>query len=207
MNSMSEQATAFPLHWPLGWKRTEYRQSARFRTGKEPISIYRAMQRLQYELDRLGAERTLLSTNVETRLDGTPRSDRREPNDPGAAIYFVLSGRKTVMACDKWFRVADNIAALAAHIECLRGIDRYGVGSLEQAFRGYQQLEDFTQGVPWRRVLGFKDDQSVTLEMVEARFRELAKQHHPDTAGGDHLQMSQITEAIADARKELRKAA
>ena len=111
------------------------------------------------------------------------------------------------MACDKWLEVRDNIGAIAKHIDALRGIDRWGVGSLEQAFRGYQQLEDFTQGVPWRRVLGFKDDQDVTLEMAEARFKELAKKHHPDMAGGDHLQMAQIGEAIAEARAQLKRAA
>ena len=42
----------------------------------------------------------------------------------------------------------DNIAALAAHIRAIRSVENYGVGTLEQAFRGYQSLEDFTQGVP-----------------------------------------------------------
>jgi hypothetical protein len=33
--------------------------------------------------------------------------------------------------------VADNIAAIAAHIDAIRRQDRYGVGTLDQAFAGY----------------------------------------------------------------------
>jgi hypothetical protein len=55
-------------------------------------------------------------------------------------VYFKLHGKDRVLACDKWDRVADNIAAIAAHIDAIRRQDRYGVGTIDQAFAGYSAL-------------------------------------------------------------------
>ncbi len=205
--------TAFPLSWPMGWKRTTFRSRARFSTGKDAsytdssgkyvrrtiqreASVNDAINRLQGECDRLGASRVVLSTNVELRFDGLPRSNQKEPIDPGAACYFTLNRRKTVLACDKWDRVADNIIAIAKHIEALRGQDRWGVGNLEQAFRGYQALPDPTAPFNWREILG-----DVSLLEAESIFRERAKRTHPDV-GGSPIQMAQLNVAIAAARAE-----
>ncbi|WP_197535667.1 J domain-containing protein [Sphingobium sp. SYK-6] len=121
-----------------------------------------------------------LSTNLETRLDGNPRSGQPEPQDPGAAVYFRLQGKDTVLACDKWDRVADNIAAIAKHIEALRGMDRWGVGTAAQAFAGYQALPAPEQ---WWQVLGVPV--SATREQINAAYRSLAMKAHPDQGGSD----------------------
>ncbi len=203
-----ETAQRYPLSWPMGWKRTNAvdRERANFgkaqswlgpeqsdgkrqkMSRKAPLSTVDATKRLQGELDRLGAVKAILSTNVELRMDGTPRADRRDPFDVGAAVYFELLSKPLCLACDKWQRVADNIAALAQHIDALRRIERYGVGRLEQAFAGYAQLpaKGETQGGDWRAELDFKPgDTPITLEVVEARYRALLKQRHPDQ-GGSH---------------------
>src|SRR5690606_37528542 len=129
-----------------------------------------ANQRLQAELDRLRAKSVILSTNVELRLDGMPRSDRSPPADPGVALYLRLNGRDTVLACDKWDRVADNIVAIAKHIEALRGQDRWGVGTLEQAFAGYQALPAPEQ---WWQVLGISEH--ATADQINAAWRDKAR--------------------------------
>lgn len=186
---MSE--TAYPLSWPDAQKRTAAyrRERARFATRArvdgatwrrtQEISVAQATKRLQLELERLGAQRVILSSNIELRLNGLPRSNQRDPDDPGVAVYFEWRKRKTVFACDRWDRVADNIAAIAAHIDCLRGIERYGVGDLEQAFRGYQALPapDFIHN--WREVLG----DCTTREEAEAKFKARAMVCHPDQGG------------------------
>ena len=78
------------------------------------------------------------------------------------------------------------MAAIAAHVECIRGIDRYGVGSIEQAFAGYDALPAPGAAKPWWQVLGFKPDEidrrsPTARAAIEVRFRELAKQYPPDT--------------------------
>jgi hypothetical protein len=210
---MTSSAERYPLTWPAGWKRTPARQRGRAQfgriarelregvsryAGKRRLSVSDALERLQAELDRLGAANGLVSTNVALRLDGRPRSDRGEPADPGAAVYFQLEGKPRCLACDRWDRVADNIGAIAAHIEALRGIDRYGVGTLDQAFTGYTALAPTE--FDWWIVLGVKQD--ATLDQVEEAFRRLAKEHHPDV-GGSHAEMSKLTAAREAARAAL----
>lgn len=180
-----------PLSWPTGWPRTasHQRADAAFRSNDRILTVAVAIDRLQCELDRLRARDYILSTNVELRLDGMPRSGQAEPSDPGAAIYFKLNGKDTVLACDKWKRVADNIAALAKHIEALRGMDRWGVGSIAQAFAGYQALPAPEQ---WWQVLGV--GQHAPRAQIQEAYRELARAAHPDQ-GGSTAAMARLNAA------------
>jgi hypothetical protein len=200
-----EAIPRYPLAWPAGWVRTlpGRRTRASFSTKHSTdrrLSVYTAVQRLEAELDRLGARSPVLSTNVELRLDGRPRSDN-EPRDPGAAVYFQFKGRATVLACDRYNRVADNIAAIAAHIDALRRIDRYGVGTLEQALAGYKALPADT-AADWRTVFGFAGGSSPTRDQVEDAFRRLARERHPDHGGSDDA-MQHLNRAREFAVQEL----
>lgn len=179
----------YPLSWPTGWPRisANLRRTAPFNkkvsNGRyeetKPLSVADATDRLQRELDLLRAKNVVLSTNMELRLDGRPRSDRAAPTDPGAAVYFIIAGKATSLACDKWDRVADNIAAIAKHIEALRGMDRWGVGSIAQAFAGYQALPNRD---PWWTVLDVPEGTS-DRAVVEVAYRSKAKTAHPDQGG------------------------
>lgn len=162
-----------------------------------------AIGRLAEELRRLGvhSDDWLISSNVRVRLDGMPRSDQGEPSDPGVAVYFRLKKQDRVLACDRWHRVADNLAAVAAHIECIRGIERYGVGSIEQAFAGYNALP--AKGQTWRSTLGFAPDQAVTRDDIDRAFKMRARGAHPDSPGGSHDAMTALAEAKADALREI----
>jgi hypothetical protein len=211
---MSEQR--FPLMWPTGWKRTPYgqRQRADFSKTKnevrrdasgQAVNVKRtgrieagdAAVKLEDQLDRLGAERAVLSTNVEMRMDGRPKSGRLEPGDPGAACYFTFNGKRTVLACDKWDRTADNIAAIANHIDALRRIDRYGVGTMEQAFAGYVALPHVA-GIDWWLELGVGPD--ATPDQIDAAYKAKARTLHPD-AGGSADAMTKLNVARDAARK------
>jgi len=225
--------TAYPLYWPRGRKRTpslQRQDNAPFSVGEsydakikqwdtaagqsveknvirrrtKAVSIPIAVDRLEDQLQRLEAQAAVLSTNLELRLNGQPRSGQRDPEDSGAAVYFTLNKKRLVLACDKWLRVADNIAALAAHIRSLRSMENYGVGTTEQAFEGYRSLEDWSSGLmPWKRVLGFADDSRPSLAEVEAKWKARMKEVHPDMSGQSGLQATQLNQAIAQARAEL----
>lgn len=165
--------------------------------GKKALNSGESMDRLERELDAMGAKNIVLSTNLELNLRGMPRGDRGEPGDPGAAVYFELKGKTIAMACDKWNRVADNIAAIAKHIEALRGQDRWGVGTLDRAFTGYEALPAPEQ---WWNVLGLKRD--ATLAQVEEAYRLGAKMAHPDRGGSDAA-MARINGAYENAKRDL----
>jgi hypothetical protein len=174
---MIAEATRYPLSWPTGWPRSTRRYRAAFKHHGGPVSVAVAIGRLQSEIDRLDAKSPILSTNLQPRLDGLPYSNQPEPGDRGVACYFQLKNQPRVLACDRWDRVADNIVAIAQHIDALRRIDRYGVGSLEQAFAGYKALA--ANASPWWEVLEFKERPNA-WNPVEARWRELAVKYHPD---------------------------
>lgn len=197
---MSEDVR-FPLSWPPAWKRTPAaeRRRAAFKSFKRAISPAEASRRLEQEVDRLGADRAVLSTNLRLRLDGGVRSDQPEPTDRGAAVYFTLrrTKQRVCFACDKWDRVADNIAALAAHIEALRRIDRYGVGTTGQAFAGYVALPAKPD---WWDVLGLP--RTATVDEVNAAFRQHVRTVHPDV-GGDRHRFEQVVAARDEAYKAL----
>ena len=201
----SESVKRYPLEWPIGWKRTEGRRriDAPFRTKRtsnQRLTVILATERLESEVERLGARNPVLSTNVSLRLDGRPRSDEN-PFDPGAAIYFTFKGRASVLACDRFRTVADNIAAIAGHIEALRRVERYGVGTIEQALAGYKALPADT-AADWRAVFGFAKDTRPTLDQVDTAYKALAKTKHPD-AGGTEIEMAHLNRARDYALMEL----
>lgn len=200
-----ETVPRFPLEWPLGWPRTVpgRRQRAAFATKAtvdRRVTTTMATQRLETQLDAMGAEGPTLSTNVSLNLRGVPRSES-EPADPGAAVYFRFKGRATVFACDRFDRVADNIAALAAHVDALRRVERYGVGTIEQALAGYKALPA-DSAANWRAVFGFQAGDRPQRAALDSRFRELARDKHPDRGGTDEG-MAHLNRARDFALEEL----
>jgi hypothetical protein len=220
---MSRQS--YPLSWPEGWKRTapSARARARFNrkdrqystnatTGQQTswqrtkeVTISDGVQRILRELSAMGisSERAIISTNVEPRLDGLPRSGR-EPQDPGAAVYWEAQRGKVqrCMAIDMYDRVADNLAAIAATLAAMRAIERHGGATiLDRAFLGFAALPE-KASQPWREVLGIEG--AATLDLVESRFHSLVKVHHPDQGGEKEREtFERIVQAREAARMEL----
>lgn len=198
------QDLRYPLAWPGGWKRTPHvlRRRTQFKNGKYEIQLGAAIDRLDHQLRLLTSGGSfVLSTNQPLTKSGWPRADRAEPSDPGAAVYFKLSGKDRCLGCDSYTSVAGNVAALAAHIEALRAIDRYGVGTLDQAFTGYTALPPSEE--EWWLVLGVP--RTASLDDVERVFREKAGAAHPDREGGNHNDMARLNAAREAARRELRQ--
>lgn len=197
---MNEAVSRYPLEWPLGWARCRRRRNGSFKHDRRPINVEYATRRLQDELDRLGAKNPTLSTNVSLNLRGIPRGDER-PSDPGVAVYFTFKNKPTVLACDSFYTVADNIAAIAGHVEALRRIERYGVGTIEQALAGYKALPADT-AANWRAVFGFSKDARPTADQLDSAYKAAAREKHPDIGGSD-IEMAHINRARDYALQEL----
>jgi hypothetical protein len=198
---------AFPLEWPTGWPRTEgwKRSRAKFSRYKNELSVADGLTRVLRELDRMGIRRddVVVSTNVRTRLDGWPRSDQPNPDDPGVSVYWQEGKHRRVMAIDIYDRVADNLGAVAATIEAMRAIERHGGAQiLERAFTGFEALPNPHASKTWRDVLGFTPSERPSFADVEARYRTLAQARHPDRGGSDNA-MAEINRARDQARQAL----
>lgn len=213
--------TKYPLSWPNGWRRTpaSSRTRARF-NNKERVSygdqgnsylrskevtIAEGTWRILHALHRFGIveQDAIISTNLELRLDGLPRSGQPAPADPGVAVYWKKRKDRThkVMAIDRYDRVADNLAAIAATLEAMRLIDRHGGAViLDRAFLGFEALPSPND---WRHVLGF--DKTPDFEEAKQRFRQLAAKQHPDK-GGSEQRMTELNRAWGDCQRELKEA-
>lgn len=205
----------YPLEWPSGLPRSTPAK-ARFKT-----SFSQARRSLYSELDRLGAEHIVLSMNVEYYERGgvqMPYADRRQPDDAGVAVYFLLEGERMCFASDAWDRVEHNMRAIALTIEAMRGIERWGVNEAKRrAFSGFKALPPAEaalepshaatpEPVDWRKILGVPEEFAylITWDQVESLYRQRVRTSHPDrkgAAGNDETAL--LNAAREAARKEL----
>lgn len=196
-------AEAFPLQWPEGWPRTNYRESTHPFGGKvHQLTFERARDGLRNELALLGATSIVLSSNVPLRADGEAAASaaRKRMNDPGVAVYFILKKRPMVMAQDRFTDVAANIRSLAMAIDGMRQLKRHGGGTMmERAFTGFAAIAPPSWKKPWREVFGVKPDWRGD---ITALYREKAKNRHPDAGGSDQL-MAELNVAYQEARADL----
>ena len=196
-------AEAYPLQWPAGWTRTpaHLRERSRYR-----VTQARSQDDLLHSLRLLGARYVTISTNVELRRDGLPYSNRRPPTDPGVAVYWERNGKPEVIACDSWATVGENIRAIGQAVDALRQLERCGASEiLNRAFTGFSALpaaSGATGPRTWREVLGLDGAGPRTVEQVEAAYRRLARERHPD-AGGSHEAMLELNAAREDALREV----
>lgn len=204
---MNEPKTAYPLSWPIGWRRTDpgRRAEAKFLKNKTRVSVFEGTRRVMNELRLLAvaSRDVILSTNIKLKADGTPWSGLKDPEDPGVAVYWKRNGKDQVMATDTYDRVADNLAAIAASLEAIRAIERHGGSQImDRAFLGFTALPAPEQ---WRDVLEMPQDaptHKTVREVARDHYMRLAKKHHPDN-GGNAEQMARINRAWSDAQREL----
>lgn len=195
MDTTTKQA--YPLQWPIGWpRRPGARTRAKFGNGYG-TDMSRAKGLLFTELRRLGASGVVVSSNQQLTKDGAPRADRGEPGDTAVAVYFRLRDDSRALACDRWDRVADNIMAIAKHVEAIRGQIRWGVGSIEQAFGGYKLLTAGEASQTWWEILGVPS--SAPMSDIERARDRLLREHHPDVTGGSHARAAEVNAAYDQA--------
>lgn len=211
--------TAYPLAWPTGWKRTHPSQREHAKFNKkvklhgsnwamaEDLTIAEGTARVLAELQRMGLQRddVVISTNLVLRLDGLPRSDQKAPEDPGVAVYWDDYGSHKVMAIDRYHRVADNLAAVAATLDAMRAIERHGGAAiLDRAFTGFMALPAPPKEPAarhWRDVLGVPNT-AQTEQTLKDAYRRAASAAHPDK-GGTSEAMAAVNAAYAQAKQEL----
>jgi len=209
--------TAFPLQWPAGWPRSAIKSAAKFgkkedrhndqRSWKETVDLTMAdaIKRVRDVLGRMGVSRDdfVISTNLKLNLAGLPRVDQGEPIDAGVAVYWQAAGKpQTVIAIDLYYRVRDNLAAIAATLEAMRAIERHGGARLmERAFTGFTALPSAAPGSApscWE-ILDIPP--GAAREAIISKFRELAKNAHPDLGGSE-----EAFKILCNARDEALKA-
>lgn len=194
---------AFPLDWPIGFKRTD--------KSKRKFSPFRqtpgaAQDFLHAEVRRIGGKKLIVSTNIPVRKDGFMYADyiNKKQEDPGVAIYFEMDGEPISMCCDQYIKIQDNIYALGKSVEALRGIDRWGCSEfMKRAFTGFKALPESgsAAGTCWE-ILDLQPTRDEDL--IKQMYRIKALKHHPDR-GGDSSKFDSLTKAYEQALQYARQ--
>jgi hypothetical protein len=214
-----------PLQWPARIPRTPKHQQKRAQFGKKgdnghgyqsskPLTIQQAVDRLMREIRgyskvghnwRIKPDDVIISTNLRVRVDGFPYSSQPEPQDNGVAVYFTLDNKDYCLPCDKWDRIADNIAAIAAHLGAMRGQERWGVGQVQDIYTGYAQLPESIIVPHYRQWWEILDiDMHASWEAIKEAYRKKVKATHPDS-GGTTEAFQELQRAFNDAKTDHNK--
>lgn len=204
---------SYPLRWPDHQKRTD---SWLRKTGRFQVGFRRALDDLREAMEQSGVVRDdySLTTMLPTRGNGDPYGTGRNVGDPGAALWWREKGKMRVLACDQFFDVAHNMRAIGLAIGNLRDLKRWGVSQIvDTMLDGFalppgSGVEENAGTGPiaqpiepdrsWMDV--FHVSEAASREGVEAMYKTLARQHHPDR-GGDTSTMTQLNVAWQNAQK------
>ncbi|MDJ0712576.1 MAG: hypothetical protein QNJ14_19490 [Woeseiaceae bacterium] len=156
-------------------------------------------------LERMGVDTVddvVISSDLKLRLDGLPRSSQREPEDPGVCVYWVTAaGDRRCMAIDRYDKIADNLAAIAATLEAMRSIERHGGAEiLDRAFTGFTALPA-PADEPWWSVLDYQSESDALASEFEKRARKRLSMVHADTGTGDDWMFNKIKKALDEGRR------
>lgn len=172
------------------------------------VNWSQAVDDLERELRHLGARDVLLQMDVrrqDIRLDGWIRANA-SPGHPGVILTFFSEKLDTTLSypSGKFRDWQSNVRALALGLHDLRRVERYGIASRGEQYRGWGQLppaggttatmtariaaEILTDAAGWDANDPDGDDVETLLEdarAVTAYYRDAARRTHPDHHGGD----------------------
>lgn len=159
----------------------------------------------------------LAVTEGEIRQDGQLRAGAR-PQHPGVIVSFETPDGPMRFSCDRFeppsYRPAtlwhSNVRAIALGLEALRKVERYGLGTGREQYRGFQALPP---GQPIAMGGSMTVEQAARVivdgagilpnslpsfvanpELIDDAFRCAAKRNHPDV-GGTTTAMAELNEA------------
>lgn len=185
----------FPLAWPDGFPRhAGSRQAGAFKTGlTSALSNVRDSLRLfGHDSGRPVADVSITS-NV--TLGGMVGSD------PGIAVWFIWDGEQRCIAVDRYAKPEANLQAVHHILEARRVELRHGTLALIRAtMKGFALSLPASGKKPWWQVLQINQD--ATADQINAAYRRLAAERHPDKQGGSHAMMAELNAARDHAMKD-----
>jgi hypothetical protein len=121
---------------------------------------------------------------------------------PAAAIWF-MDGHRMHYKYSAAATYAENLAVVWKVLECEVNDVVSGKKELRDFIGEFTEEEDIEkQRKEAREILGVAAD-SLSLEEIDQKFKELAKKHHPDTPNGNIEEFKKINAAHKILRREL----
>ncbi len=196
------RATFRPIdNWPR--PETSNRKGSPFKTGYQ-----NTLDLLFFEMVKLGATDVVVQIDVEERelrLDGWPRSDAR-PRSPRVIVSLESKHGPLMYPCDRFLYWQDNLRAIALALEALRKVDRYGVTTHGEQYKGWRALPAPNNGDGFQSI-----EQAATFIALHCdylpleiggshrtfrdAYRMAALKLHPDRNGGDDAGFKRLQQA------------
>lgn len=187
----------YPLAWPFAVPRSASKVAGTFKTTlNQAVANVEASLRKFANYSGTKVEGVVVTCNA-TLLE-------RKPADCGVAVWFTWEGEQRCIAIDRYDKLEGNVQAIHHVLEarCVE-LRHGGLNVTRQTFKGFTALPAPEGWEPWQRVLGFREGSLITRAGVEAAYRGLAAEAHPDKAGGSHDAMARLNAARAAALSEL----
>lgn len=192
---------AWPFKLTPHYSRRDWPNARNLTLGKA-LNDVREELRLMYCESTAYIEVDTLERNV--RQDGQLRADARV-NSPGCIIYAKHRKLGDLRwACDAFSRLEYNVRAIAATIENLRAVERYGCIRDAEQFRGFKAIAATSSAtLPVEAAIAILakyskaiDVQSSTKEEFAIAVRTAKSKTHPDLFGGDRDLWDEVERAV-----------
>lgn len=187
--------------WPK--EQTKNRRHSQFNS-----TYGQTLRLLDQELRHLRAKNIVLEvalTEKDFRVtDGKPRAKAKYQH-PGVILSFDGKNGPMKIPCDTYIDAEDNLRAIALSLEALRKVDRYGVSTHGEQYRGWKALPgavEMPASMTVEEAARFLYDAAGGDDRldIEVAYRVAAKCLHPDH-GGDRAQWDKLQDAIGIMRK------
>lgn len=201
---MSEHHATFrPIDkWPR-LAETKGRRRSPFKVGYQDT-----LELLFFEIAKLGGSDVVVQIDVrehELRLDGWPKSDAR-PKSPRVIVSLKSKHGPLMYPCDQFLKWQDNLRAIALALEALRKVDRYGVTSHGEQYKGWQALPAPSDGGGFTSIEKAANfiarhcdhlplDISGRFDTFRDAYRIAALKLHPDRNNGDMAEFKKLQQA------------
>lgn len=112
--SQQQQKNMSSVEWPPNFDRRS--SSERTRNNNYDVTLARAFDDLEAELERLGVDDYRYSFDArERKRDGRPYS-RANPDDPSFVLRWSMGGDQYAVACDAYTRLRDNVRTVGLYV-------------------------------------------------------------------------------------------
>jgi hypothetical protein len=117
---------------------------------RNAVPLSSTLELLDRELRMIGGRDVELLVAIapdQFRLDGQPRAQAKAEH-PGVILSLQSRHGQLSYPCDTFTTWQDNLRAIALALEALRKVDRYGVTSHGEQYRGFLALEGAREAGP-----------------------------------------------------------
>lgn len=180
--------------------RTHFPERSRFRSDWRTT-----LAELSYEIERLGGTSWVLQIDVseyDLRKDGGLRANARPPSSHAIRVNFTAKARGPLsFAIDRYDDWRDNVRAVSKTLEALRAVDRYGVATAGEQYRGWTAISNRPAEMTREQAAEFIahwaniPEGTVNSATLQTYYRLAAKRAHPDVTGDDGDTMARLNAA------------